>query len=126
MSVKEKNQVYRCSVCGNIVEVLHVGGGILVCCGKEMELLDGNTVDASLEKHVPVIEKTATGYKVTIGSVMHPMEEAHFIEWIEIIADGISYKQFLRPGDQPVAEFTTNAATITAKEYCNLHGLWKS
>ena len=125
MSVKEKNQIYRCSICGNIVEVNHVGGGILVCCGKEMELLEGNTTDAVLEKHVPVIEKTETGFKVTIGSVPHPMEDAHFIEWIEIIADGISYKKFLKPGDQPVAEFCVTAETITAREYCNLHGLWK-
>ncbi len=120
----KKNEVYRCKVCGNIVEVNHVGGGTLVCCGQEMELLEANSTDAAQEKHVPVISKTENGYKIVIGAVPHPMEEKHFIEWIELIADGISYKKFLRPGDAPEAEFCVNAETITAREYCNLHGLW--
>ena len=122
--VKEKNEVYRCKVCGNIVEVNNVGGGTLVCCGQEMELLKANSTDAAQEKHVPVISKIENGYKVVIGSVPHPMEEKHFIQWIELIADGISYKKFLKPGDVAEAEFWVSAETITAREYCNLHGLW--
>ena len=120
------NQVYKCNVCGNIVEVVHASGGELVCCGQAMQLREENTEDAAQEKHVPVIEKTANGVKVTIGSVPHPMEEAHYIEWIEILADGKSYKKFLKPGDAPEAEFAIQAEEITAREYCNLHGLWRS
>jgi len=120
------NEIYRCSVCGNITEVVHASIGELVCCGKPMELLAENSVDAATEKHVPVIEKTENGVRVKIGSVPHPMEEAHFIEWIEILADGVSYKKFLKPGDAPEAEFRIQAKEISAREYCNLHGLWKA
>lgn len=120
----QKGQIYKCSVCGNVVEVLHVGGGELVCCGKPMQLMRENTVDASQEKHVPVMEKTEKGVLVKIGSDPHPMEETHYIEWIEIIADGRAYKKYLNPGDKPEAEFEITAAAITAREYCNLHGLW--
>jgi superoxide reductase len=124
--VIERGQVYKCNVCGNIVQLLHAGGGQLVCCGQPMELLTENTVDAAHEKHVPVIEKTGTGVKVKIGSVPHPMEEAHHIQWIELIADGRSYFKFLKPGDTPEAEFAIIAENISAREYCNLHGLWKA
>lgn len=122
----ELNQVYKCIECGNIVEVLHTGVGELVCCGKPMVRMTENTVDASKEKHVPVIEATATGVKIKVGSVPHPMEEKHYIEWIECIADGVVYRKMLKPGDAPEAEFCVSARTITAREYCNLHGLWKS
>ncbi|MBU2559521.1 desulfoferrodoxin [archaeon] len=122
----KQKQVYKCNVCGNIVEVLHAGVGELVCCGESMMLLVENTVDAAIEKHVPVIEKTEKGVKVKVGSVPHPMEEEHHIEWIEIIADGRVYRKFLKPGDEPIAEFGINADNIIAREYCNLHGLWKS
>jgi len=122
----EKLQIYKCEVCGNIVEVLHDGKGELVCCGQPMKLFVANTVDASKEKHVPGIEKTATGFKVKVGSVAHPMEEKHYIEWIEVIADGKAYRQFLKPGEVPEAQFDIQAAQITAREYCNLHGLWKA
>jgi superoxide reductase len=122
----KQKPIYKCNVCGNIVEVLHAGGGELVCCNEPMVLLKENTVDAAIEKHVPVIEKTETGVKVTVGSVPHPMEEEHYIGWIEIIADGRSCRKFLKPGDEPVAEFDVKAEDITAREYCNLHGLWKS
>jgi superoxide reductase len=125
-NVTQKLQVYKCAVCGNIVEVLHVGGGELVCCGQPMQLLAENTVDASKEKHVPVIEKTADGYKVKVGAVPHPMEEKHFIEWIELVADGKAYREFLKPGQAPEAHFCLKAETITAREFCNLHGLWKA
>jgi superoxide reductase len=118
------NQIYKCSICGNIVEMVHEGAGQLVCCGQPMELQTENTVDASLEKHLPVIEKTANGMLVKIGEVAHPMEVAHYIEWIEIIADGKIYKKFLKPGDEPQADFCIEAENITARAYCNLHGLW--
>jgi superoxide reductase len=118
--------IYKCEVCGNIVELLHEGKGELVCCGKPMKLFVENTVDAAREKHEPVIEKTSTGVKVKVGSVAHPMEEKHYIEWIEIIADGKAYRQFLKPGDAPEATFAIQANEIIAREYCNLHGLWKA
>jgi superoxide reductase len=121
----QRLQVYKCEVCGNIVEVLHEGAGELVCCGQPMKLLVANTVDAAQEKHVPVIEKTAGGVKVKVGSVAHPMEEKHYIEWIEIVADGKAYRQFLKPGDAPEATFNIMANKIEAREHCNIHGLWK-
>lgn len=122
----EQKQIYKCNVCGNTVEVLHVGGGQLVCCRQSMELLKGKIEDIGKEKHVPVMEKTETGIKVKIGSIPHPMEEKHYIEWIEVIADGRSYRKFLKPGDKSEAEFEIKAEKIEAREYCNLHGLWKS
>lgn len=121
----ERIQVYRCEVCGNIIEVVHASKGRLVCCGQPMKLLEENTVDAAREKHVPVIEKTGRGFKVKVGSVAHPMEEKHYIEWIQVIAEGKAYRQFLKPGDAPEAEFCIDAAKITARAYCNLHGHWK-
>ena len=122
----EKLQVYKCDACGNIVEVIHGGGGELVCCGEAMKLLVENTVDAAKEKHVPVIEKVDGGVKVKVGSVAHPMEDSHYIEWVEVIADGEAYRQFLNPGEAPEATFCIEADQITAREYCNLHGLWKA
>jgi superoxide reductase len=121
----EKLQVYKCNICGNIVEVLHGGAGELVCCGEPMQLLKENTTDAAKEKHVPVIEKIDGGYKVKVGSVPHPMEEKHYIEWIELIADGKAYRQFLKPGMAPEAVFNIKANAVSAREYCNIHGLWK-
>lgn len=122
----KKNEVYKCPLCGNIVEVLHTGAGELVCCGQPMDLMAENTVDAAKEKHVPVISKVANGYKVAVGSVPHPMEEKHWIEWIELIADGKVYRQNLAPGMVPEAVFCVEASAVTAREYCNLHGLWTS
>jgi superoxide reductase len=123
-----KLQVYRCEVCGHVIEVLHSGAGTLTCCDQPMKQLKENTTDAAKEKHVPVIEKTATGYKVKVGSVAHPMLPEHYIEWIELVADGAEskvYRQFLKPGQAPEAEFQVSAAEVSAREYCNLHGLWK-
>lgn len=121
-----REEVYKCTVCGNIVEVFHGGKGQLVCCGKPMNLLNENTTDAATEKHVPVIEKVDEGYKVTVGSVLHPMEDAHFIEWIEVLAGNKVYRKHLKPGDTPEAVFCIDADSITAREYCNLHGHWKA
>lgn len=122
------NEIYKCQICGNIVEVVHAGGGNLVCCGQPMTLLKENTVDASLEKHVPIIEKIKKGILVKVGSVSHPMEEKHYIEFIEVITkDNKNDKKFLKPGDKPEAEFCIPIENVLfAKEYCNLHGLWKS
>ncbi len=119
-------QIYKCGVCGNMVEMIHAGAGQLVCCGQPMKLFTENTVDAAKEKHIPVIEKTSAGFKVKVGSAAHPMEDKHYIEWIEVIADGKAYRQFLKPGQTPEAEFCVTAVTVTAREYCNLHGLWKT
>ncbi len=119
-------EIYKCKACGNMVEVVHGGGADIVCCGEPMILMKENTVDAAKEKHVPVIEKTAAGYKVKVGDVAHPMEDTHYIEWIELIADGVSYTAYLKPGDKPEAEFCTQAENISVREYCNLHGVWKA
>ncbi len=121
-----QKQVYRCNVCGNIVEVLHAGKGELVCCGQPMELLQEKVTDAGLEKHVPVIETTDRGIKVKVGDVPHPMEEKHFIQWIEVITDGGSCRQFLNPGAKPEAEFEIGPQKVAAREYCSIHELWKS
>ena len=121
-----KNQIYKCEECGNIVELLFVGGGELVCCGKPMKLMAENTVDASKEKHIPVLEKTPEGWWVSVGAVPHPMEEKHYIQWIELIADDVVYRSNLKPGDAPKAFFPIKAGKVTAREYCNLHGLWKA
>jgi superoxide reductase len=119
-------EVYKCVHCGNIVEVLHGGGADIVCCGEPMKLMKEGATDGALEKHVPVIEKVDGGYKVKVGSVPHPMEEKHWIEWIELLADGRSYTKFLNPGDAPEAFFAIDAAKVTAREFCNLHGHWKA
>ncbi len=119
--------IYKCEICGNIVEVLHEGVGALVCCGEEMKLQEEKIQDSKIEKHVPFIEKTENGIIVKVGQNQeHPMEEKHYIEWIQIFADGIAYRQFLKPGDKPQALFEINADKINAREYCNVHGLWKS
>jgi superoxide reductase len=121
----DRLQIYKCEVCGNIVEVLHTGVGELVCCKEPMTLLAENYTDAAREKHVPVVEKSDGGFNIKIGSIAHPMEPNHYIEWIEIIADGKAYRRFLKPGDAPEASFMIKADQVIAREYCNLHGLWK-
>ena len=121
----ERLQIYKCNICGNMVEMVHDGAGQLVCCGQPMELKAENTTDAAREKHVPVVEKVEGGYLVKVGSVAHPMEEKHYIEWIELIVGEDAYRRFLKPGDAPEAFFCTDATEVTAREYCNLHGLWK-
>jgi superoxide reductase len=122
----ERLEVYRCELCGNIVEVLYGSDGTLVCCDQPMKLMTENTVDAAKEKHVPVIEKTDGGVKVKVGSAPHPMEEKHYIQWVEIIAGDKLYRQFLNPGDNPEAVFKAPEGSMAAREYCNIHGHWKS
>ena len=117
--------IYKCGLCGNIVEAVHVGGGQLFCCGQAMTFLEAGSVEASKEKHIPVIDKKDSTYIVSVGSVVHPMEEKHYIEWIELIADGVSYKKFLKPGQEPKASFCLDANKVTARAYCNLHGIWQ-
>ena len=119
--------IYKCEICGNVVEVLHEGVGALVCCGEEMKKMEEKTQDSSVEKHVPYIKKTEKGVIVKVGQNQdHPMEEKHYIEWIQILADGAAYRKFLKPGDKPQAKFEIKADKIGAREYCNVHGLWKS
>ena len=122
----EKMQIYKCEICGNIVEMVHSGKGQLVCCGQPMKLYEENSTDAAVEKHVPVIEKNPDGYKVSVGSVVHPMTEEHHIEWIEIITGELSSRKFLKPGDAPEAVFCIEADDVMARAYCNIHGLWKA
>lgn len=122
----QRSQVYKCNRCGTMMQVLHEGN-VPVCCGEVMHHLEPNTQDASQEKHVPVIEKVDGGYKVTVGSVEHPMEKAHYIEWIQLLAGEAVYTVFLHPEEKPSATFTISTNDpISSLEYCNLHGLWKS
>lgn len=118
-------QIYKCDICGNIVTVLHEGADALVCCGEPMKLFEENTTDAAKEKHVPVIEKVEGGFNVKVGSAPHPMEEKHYIEWIEVTAGDKTCRMFLKPGAKPEAVFKIDADKVTAREYCNVHGLWK-
>lgn len=120
----EKLQIYKCEICGNIVEVLHAGAGTLVCCGQPMKLAAENTTDASLEKHVPVVEKNGNIVKVKVGSIAHPMEEKHYIEWVQVVTEKAAYRKFLKPGEAPEATFEVSEDVVKAREYCNLHGLW--
>ena len=122
----QQREVYKCELCGNVIEVLHAGAGTPFCCGQEMKLMKENTVDAAKEKHVPVIEKKGSSVTVKVGSVEHPMEEKHYIEFIEVMTDAKIYRQYLKPGGKPAATFEIEGDVITAREYCNLHGLWKS
>lgn len=119
------NQIYKCEVCGNIVEVVHPSGGTLVCCNQPMKLIAENTTEAALEKHIPVVEKADGGVVVKIGSVEHPMLETHFIEWIEVITANKVYRKYLKPGEKPKAYFKIEEEILLVREYCNLHGLWK-
>ena len=128
----EKLQVYKCNLCGNIVEMVEGGKGKLICCGQPMALQEEKTEDAATEKHVPFIEKVEGGFKVRIGqNAAHPMEEKHYIQWIELLADGKAYRQFLNPGDAPEAVFcaceqsSCKCEDVSAREYCNVHGLWQ-
>jgi len=118
-------EIYKCEICGNVLQVLHGGKGELVCCGEPMKLLEEQTAEQANEKHVPVVEKTDSGIKVTVGSTLHPMEEKHYIEWIQIITDQGSCIKYLHPGDVPETEFTDVKGLKKVREYCNMHSLWK-
>jgi superoxide reductase len=120
----ELKQVYKCEVCGNMVEVVHGSGGTLVCCNKPMKLMVENTVDASTEKHLPVVEKVDGGVLVKVGAVDHPMLDNHYIEWIEVHTENKVYRKFLKPGEKPEALFKLDEEVTSARAYCNLHGLW--
>ncbi len=125
--MSKRSEIYKCALCGNMVELVHASAGKLVCCGQEMKLMSENTVDASKEKHIPVIERVSNGVKVTVGSVPHPMEEKHYIEWIELLVGDTVLRQYLKPGALPVAIFEGVTATnVVAREFCNLHGLWRA
>lgn len=124
--ITELNEIYKCEICGNIVHMIHGGAGELVCCGQPMILMDEKTAEMAVEKHVPVIERDGDLVKIYVGSTLHPMEEKHYIEWIELVTEDRSYRKYLRPGDPPEAVFLCKAEKITAREYCNIHGLWKN
>ena len=126
MGTKKMGEIYKCNICGNIIEVLFAGGSTPVCDGQPMELLVEKTSDVGLEKHVPIIEKTDNGFKVKVGQVPHPMEAKHYIMWVQLIADDKRYSQLLKPGAMPEAEFNVTATNVVARIYCNLHGLWRS
>jgi superoxide reductase len=121
----QRLEIYNCKICGNVVEVLTGGPGALVCCGQDMGLMVENTVDAAQEKHVPVAEQVEGGWEVSVGAVDHPMEEKHWIEWIELSAGDTNYKVFLNPGEAPKAFFPVDAIAVNVRAFCNLHGLWK-
>ncbi len=122
-----KKAIYRCSVCGNVVEVLDIGAGELVCCGQAMNMLEAQTTDnEGNEKHVPIIEKIENGYKISVGSNLHPMEENHYIEWIEISSGELCMRKYLKPGDSPEAIFDFKGDNIGVRIYCNVHFLWRS
>jgi len=119
-------EIYKCEVCGNIVEVVHASGGILVCCSQPMTLVKENTVDASKEKHIPVVEKVEDGILVKVGSVEHPMQAEHYIEWIEVHTANKVYRKYLKPGEKPQAMFKVEEEVMFVREYCNVHGLWRA
>lgn len=131
-------EIYRCPICGNIVEVLHEGA-VLSCCGRPMQLLSANTTDGAYEKHVPIVERVDGGFRVSVGSVEHPMTEEHYIQWIELLTPMCVMRRELHPSDKPEAVFLIDKTTacgrvamacdidkVSAREYCNLHGLWSN
>ncbi|MGA1871020.1 MAG: desulfoferrodoxin [bacterium] len=123
----QKMEVYKCEVCGNIIEMVHQGAGELVCCNQPMKKMEEQMADFSKEKHVPIIKASEKGIKVIVGSVPHPMEEKHYIEWIEVIHDEYIHRKYLKPGALPEAEFSIPYKdTLKAREFCNVHGLWKN
>ena len=118
-------QVYKCEKCGNIVEVLHTGAGALVCCGEKMILMEEKSAEMKTEKHVPVISEEDGAYKVFVGSTPHPMVEKHYIEWVQLISGDKTYRIFMHPDSEPGAVFECKPKEVWAREYCNVHGLWK-
>lgn len=123
--MSKKLGIYKCEICGNIAEILTAGGAEMMCCGQQMTMMKENTTDAAVEKHVPTLEKVNGGWQVNVGSVDHPMTDAHYIEWIDLSVGNAVYRQFLNPSDKPAAFFPVTADGVSARAYCNLHGLWK-
>ena len=126
LKMTERLEIYRCEICDNVVEMQHGGMGELICCGEEMKLYEANTVDAAVEKHVPVVEKAEGGVRVKVGSVPHPMTEEHYIEWVQVIEGERTCRKYLKPGDAPEAVLCGEGPNLTARAYCNLHGLWQA
>jgi superoxide reductase len=126
IKMTNQREVYKCEICGNIVEVLHNGAGQLVCCGQPMTLMKEKIKEEGNEKHVPIIEKNKEGVEIKVGSIPHPMTKEHHIEWIEISTEKGESKKFLNPTDSPEAKFPVKNTKVKSREYCNLHGLWKS
>ena len=124
LEMTQQFQIYKCAICGNVVEVLHAGAGELICCGQPMKLQEEKTQEEGNEKHKPIIEEDSEGIVVKVGSVPHPMEEEHYIEWIEIYTDKGRSKKFLKPGEKPEVVFPIKAQKMFARAYCNVHGLW--
>jgi len=122
----KKLEIYKCEICGNIVEVVHEAGGVLVCCGKPMVLQKENSVDASIEKHVPVLNEVEEGVEILVGSIAHPMTEEHYIEWVEIQTEKGNSRKYLTPGQEPKVFFPVKNKVVNVRIYCNLHGLWKN
>ena len=123
----QRFDIYKCLICGNILEIIHNADGIPLCCAKEMKYMEENTVEASKEKHIPVLAKIDNGYEVKVGEIEHPSEEGHYIEWIELIlSNGQNLKKFINPGEHPAAQFKTDSEAVAVRAYCNLHGLWKA
>jgi superoxide reductase len=121
----KKSEIYKCSVCGNIIEILHEGAGTLTCCEKEMIKMEEKTSEEGNEKHKPILEKNDEGVAVKVSSIPHPMEDSHFIEWVEITTNKGTSKKFLKPGEKPEEKFPVGEEVIKVRSYCNLHGLWK-
>lgn len=122
----QRDEVYKCEKCGNLIGVIHGAGGNLVCCGQNMVLLEANTTDASVEKHVPVITKDGSTVKVAVGEVPHPMEEKHYIEVVGVLTENKLYRAYLKPGEKPEVTFEIDGKVKCARAYCNIHGMWKS
>ncbi|MCP4755832.1 MAG: desulfoferrodoxin [Proteobacteria bacterium] len=120
----ERMQVYKCDLCGNTVDIAHAGGGQLACCNQPMTLMEEKNADQGVEKHLPVVEKADKRIKVTVGSTAHPMEDKHFIEWIETVTGDAVSRKYLKPGDTPERSFCYKKDQLRVRAYCNLHGLW--
>lgn len=123
------NKIYKCNICGNVIEMLHFGGGELICCGQSMDILiEKTSKDEGKEKHIPVIERIENGTLVKIGSVSHPMEDKHYIEWIELENQEKEKicKKSLKPGENPEAKFCAKTDKVKSRAYCNVHSLWKN
>jgi len=124
VKMAEKMGIYKCEICGNIVEVLHAGMGVLVCCGQNMTLLPEKVTEQGNEKHLPVIEQNGNEYHIKVGEIQHPMLDEHHIEWIDAVTEKEVLRKFLKAGEVPEMVFSTKYKLIKVREHCNIHGLW--